>query len=129
VGDVAPNAAWRLVGQPKCHLGPALPRVPQPDSAPQADAGDANPRQVTQVVELDHLDQTANRHRADLPMNGIAGADADWLVVGAFPPLQAGHEGRIAVWIADDFPDRIAVGIDYAAPFDSHQPSTGNRRR
>src|SRR5436305_5670318 len=62
-------------------------------------------------------------------MHEIAGADTGRLVVGALPPFQVGHEHGIAVRVADDFPDRIPVGVDDAPAFDAHQPITGNRRR
>ena len=91
VGDQAEQAARRLIGQPECHLGSAVPGVAQPEAAALGHAGDADPGQVARLVELHDLDEATDRHRADLPVHGVARPDPGGPSV-TVPPRQVRDE-------------------------------------
>src|SRR5262249_15393 len=110
------------------HLRSALAGVAQPESPAQGHTGDPHPGQVAAFVELDHLDQAADGHRADLPVHDVARTHAGPLIVLRLPPLEVRHERRVAVGVADYLPDEVGVGVDHALGVDAHQPITGNRR-
>src|SRR4029077_4255013 len=118
VGDITQYPARRLIRQAERHLRLAVGCVTQPDPATQGDPGNAYPRQVAAVVEFDHLDQAPNRHRADLPVDGVARTHPTTLLISRFPSLEVRHERWVAVRVADDLPHRAAVGVDHTPAFD-----------
>ena len=119
--------AGDAVAEPELDVGAAGADLAQPPAAALVQAGDARPRHVARLVELDDLDETADLGRPDAHQHPVARPAAALLVAADLPAGDTAEEVQLPGRVGDPVPDDLALRRDVDLRGDPH-PTTGRRR-